>query len=77
MNSSCMQGVWTNHTVPQACGAKLLLVIALQGTAELYNKLGLQEYEAMEAFVRYDPHRPSRLFKQGPCKLCGTAFRAV
>lgn len=24
-----------------------------QGTAELYNKLGLAEYEAMEAFVRY------------------------
>ena len=34
----------------------------MQATAELYNKLGLPEYEAMEAFVRYDPHSPSHLF---------------
>ncbi|CAL8464055.1 g3590 [Coccomyxa elongata] len=33
-----------------------------KATADLYNKLGLQEYEAMEAFVRYDPFKPSHLF---------------
>jgi hypothetical protein len=38
----------------------------VQATADLYNKLGLPEHEAMEAFVRYDPHSPSRLFKQAP-----------
>lgn len=26
-------------------------------------RLGLPEYEAMEAFVRYDPDAPSHLFK--------------
>jgi hypothetical protein len=35
----------------------------MQATAELYNKLGLPEYEAMEAFVRYCPYAPSHLFK--------------
>ncbi|BDA49180.1 probable glucosamine-6-phosphate deaminase at N-terminal half [Coccomyxa sp. Obi] len=33
-----------------------------KATADLYNKLGLPEYEAMEAFVRYDPFKPSHLF---------------
>ena len=37
----------------------------VQATADLYNRLGLPEYEAMEAFVRYDPHKPSHLFKGG------------
>ncbi len=43
-----------------------LLLPRVQATADLYNKLGLPEHEAMEAFVRYDPHSPSRLFKQAP-----------
>ena len=34
-----------------------------QATAQLYNALGLPEYEAMEAFVEYDAHHPSPLFR--------------
>ncbi|KAL4427134.1 hypothetical protein ABPG77_001138 [Micractinium sp. CCAP 211/92] len=34
-----------------------------RATAELYDRLGLAEYEAMEAFVIYDPEHPARLFK--------------
>ena len=41
----------------------------MQATAGLYNKLGLPEYEAMEAFVRYDPFKPSHLFRKA-AKAC-------
>ncbi|KAI7836737.1 hypothetical protein COHA_009375 [Chlorella ohadii] len=37
-----------------------------RATAALFDRLGLAEYEAMEAFVRYDPGAPSSLFKT-PC----------
>ncbi|EIE24760.1 nagb/rpia/CoA transferase-like protein [Coccomyxa subellipsoidea C-169] len=40
-----------------------------KATAGLYNKLGLPEYEAMEAFVRYDPFKPSHLFRKA-AKAC-------
>lgn len=30
-------------------------IAELQATARLYDQLGLPEYEAMEAFVQYDP----------------------
>ncbi|KAK9841960.1 hypothetical protein WJX81_001249 [Elliptochloris bilobata] len=36
-----------------------------EATAQLYNTLGLPEYEAMEAFVEYDAHSPSPLFRAG------------
>ena len=34
----------------------------LQATAKLYDQLGLTEYEAVEAFVRYDPDTASLFF---------------
>lgn len=34
-----------------------------RATAALYDSLGLAEFEAMEAFVLYDPAHPSHLFK--------------
>ena len=29
--------------------------MGMQATAKLYDQLGLPEYEALEAFVQYDP----------------------
>ncbi|PSC74175.1 glucosamine-6-phosphate deaminase isoform A [Micractinium conductrix] len=34
-----------------------------RATAALYDRLGLQEFEAMELFVIYDPARPSHIYK--------------
>eukprot|EP00884_Botryococcus_braunii_P021627 jgi/Botrbrau1/8148/Bobra.0308s0036.1 len=34
-----------------------------RATAVMYKQLGLPEYEAMEAFVRYDPQAPAAIFK--------------
>ncbi len=50
-----MLAVYPEHMAVVCC--------VMQATAELYNKLGLPEYEAMEAFVRYCPYAPSHLFK--------------
>jgi hypothetical protein len=49
-----------------------MLTCALQATAELYNKLGLPEYEAMEAFVRFDPFKPSHLFRKAADSAFGS-----
>ncbi|KAK9918984.1 hypothetical protein WJX75_008480 [Coccomyxa subellipsoidea] len=43
-----------------------------KATAELYNKLGLPEYEAMEAFVRFDPFKPSHLFRKAADSAFGS-----
>ena len=34
----------------------------MQATARLYDELGLTEYEAIEAFVRYNPDEASPFF---------------
>lgn len=36
----------------------------VQATAALYNQLGLPEYEAIEAFVKYNPDLPSTFFSK-------------
>ena len=47
-----------------------------QATAQLYNALGLPEYEAMEAFVEYDAHHPSPLFRAGRAQAAEPAANA-
>jgi tRNA(Leu) C34 or U34 (ribose-2'-O)-methylase TrmL len=47
----------------------LTVPVLTQATADLYNQLGLPEYEAMEAFVEYNPHKASHLFKTATAGL--------
>lgn len=48
-------------------------VLLGQGTASMFNDLGLPEFEAIEAFVRYDPVSPAAIFKP----RAGAAQRAT
>ena len=67
-NSSSLVHICLEKLFAAACNtmtAHEMCWLCEQATAQLYNALGLPEYEAMEAFVEYDVHHPSPLFRAG------------